>query len=61
MGGQDHPVPEAITTSMLKQSRHCDAVTELAGFRHRGRSLTIDRGWRTVPGECPGWPGKQGL
>jgi hypothetical protein len=61
MGGQDYPVPEAITKSMLKQSRHSAAVTELAGFRHRGRSLAIDRGWRTVAGECPGWLGKQGL
>jgi hypothetical protein len=60
MGGQDHTVPEAITKSMLKRSRHFDAVTELAGFRDRGRSLAIDSGWRTVAGECPGWPGNQG-
>jgi hypothetical protein len=60
MGGQDHTVPEAITTSTLKQSRHSGAVTELAGFRDRGRSLTINSGWRTVAGEYPGWLGKQG-
>jgi hypothetical protein len=58
MGGQDHPVPEAVTKSMLKQSRHSDAATELAEFRDRGRCLAIDSGWRTVAVERPGWPGK---
>jgi hypothetical protein len=36
------------------ESRH------LAGLPDRGRSLTIDSGWRTVAGECSGWPGTQG-
>jgi hypothetical protein len=39
-------------TGRERESRH------LAEFRDRGRCLAIDRGWRTVAGECPGWPGK---
>jgi non-heme chloroperoxidase len=58
LGGQDRTVPEASTKSMLKQSRHSDAATELAEFRDRGRCLAIDSGWRTVADELPGWPGK---
>jgi hypothetical protein len=58
VGGRDRTVPEAITKSLLKQSRHSDAAMELAEFRGRGRCLAIDRGWRTVADERPGWPGK---
>lgn len=55
MGGQDHTVPEAITTSTLKQYRHSTAVTDIAEFADRGHSLTIDSGWREVAESCLSW------
>jgi pimeloyl-ACP methyl ester carboxylesterase len=61
MGGQDHTVPEAITKSTLKQYRGSDAVTELAEFKDRGHSLTIDSGWREVAETCLDWLARQGL
>jgi pimeloyl-ACP methyl ester carboxylesterase len=61
MGGQDHTVPEAITTATLKQYRHSAAVTDLVEFADRGHSLTIDGGWREVAGSCLTWLDKQGL
>jgi hypothetical protein len=61
MGGQDHTVPEAITKSTLRQYRHSGAVTELEEFADRGRSLTIDSGWRQVADTCLNWLHKQGM
>jgi pimeloyl-ACP methyl ester carboxylesterase len=61
MGGQDHTVPEVITKSTLKQYRGSEAVTELAEFRDRGHSLTIDSGWREVAQTCLDWLARQGL
>lgn len=55
MGGQDHTVPEAITTSTLKQYRNSSAITELVEFADRGHSLTVDSGWREVAEECLRW------
>lgn len=61
MGGKDHTVPEAITTSTLKQYRHSGAVTDLVEFADRGHSLTIDAGWPEVAEACLAWLNKQGL
>jgi pimeloyl-ACP methyl ester carboxylesterase len=61
MGGQDHTVPEAITTATLKQYRHSNAVTELVEFENRGHSLVIDSGWADVAEESLRWLDKQGL
>ena len=54
-GGQDHTVPEAITTSTLKQYRHSDATTELLELADRGHSLVIDHGWTDVADACLAW------
>lgn len=59
--GKDHTVPEAITTSTLKQYRHSGAVTDLVEFADRGHSLTIDAGWPEVAEACLEWLNKQGL
>ena len=61
MGGQDHTVPEAITTSTLKQYKHSTATTELLEFADRGHSLTIDHGWEEVAQSCLDWLARQGL
>ncbi len=61
MGGQDHTVPEAITTATLKQYRHSGAVTELLEFEDRGHSLTIDHGWAEVADAVLVWLDKHGL
>jgi pimeloyl-ACP methyl ester carboxylesterase len=47
-GTADHPVPDVVTRSTLKQYRDSTAVTELQQFEGRGHSLTIDSGWREV-------------
>jgi pimeloyl-ACP methyl ester carboxylesterase len=61
MGGQDHTVPEAVTTATLKQYRHSDAETDLIEFADRGHSLTVDHGWRDVAGACEQWLQGHGL
>jgi pimeloyl-ACP methyl ester carboxylesterase len=61
MGGQDHTVPEVITTSTLKQYRHSSAVTDIVEFPDRGHSLTVDDGWRDVADACLTWLDKQGF
>ena len=61
MGGQDHTVPEAITTSTLKQYRGSSAVTELIAFEDRGHSLTIDHGWQEVAEAVLRWLDDHGL
>ena len=43
---EDYTVPDVVTRSTLKQYRTSTAVTELKQFQNRGRSLTIDHGWR---------------
>ncbi|MFE3257155.1 alpha/beta hydrolase [Nocardia sp. NPDC059229] len=60
-GGQDHTVPEVITTATLKQYRHSDAPTELLSFPDRGHSLTIDHGWAEIADATLTWLAAQGL
>ena len=55
MGGQDHTVPEAVTKATLKQYRHSEATTDILDFPDRGRSLTIDHGWRDVAAASLAW------
>ena len=61
MGGKDHTVPEAISTSTYKQYRHSEATTELVEFADRGHSLTIDHGWREVADSVLTWLKGKGL
>jgi pimeloyl-ACP methyl ester carboxylesterase len=61
MGGQDHDVPEAVIRAELDRYRRPHAVNDLIEFPHRGHSLTIDRGWRSVAGVCLDWLYKRGL
>jgi len=48
-------VPEVITSSTRKQSRHSTAETDLLEFEDRGHLLTIDSGWREVADGCLAW------
>ncbi|CAM5350964.1 hypothetical protein SAVIM338S_01208 [Streptomyces avidinii] len=48
-GEKDHTVPWAIANaSYKKQAHNAHAVTEITEIPDRGRSLTIDHGWREV-------------
>jgi hypothetical protein len=47
-GEKDHTVPWAIANAAYKRQRRNPAVTEIVKMPNRGRSLTIDHGWREV-------------
>ena len=60
-GGQDHTVPEVITTATAKQYKDSPAVTDFMEFASRGHSLTVDSRWREVADACLTWLDKNGL
>ncbi len=47
-GEKDHTVPWAIANASFKKQRRNESVTEIVQMPDRGRSLTIDHGWREV-------------
>lgn len=60
ISSQGHSAPAAVTVSTLGQRPHT-AETDLIEFPDRGRSLTIDSGWREVAEACLRWLGSHDL
>jgi len=60
-GGNDHTVPEVITTATAKQYKDSPAVTDFLEFPDRGHSLTIDSRWQEVADGCLVWLDKYEL
>ncbi len=54
-GGQDHTVPQAITTATRRLYHKSPAVTDFKDFPDRGHSLTIDHGWQEVAQDALDW------
>ena len=47
-GEKDHTVPWAIANASYQKQGRNEVVTEIVEIPNRGRSLTIDSGWREV-------------
>jgi hypothetical protein len=60
-GTEDHTVPLKVTEEVVAMYSHGPAQTDFHVFEGRGRSLTIDNGWKDVADVALQWPAINGL